>query len=76
MSDCESDATNMINLAIAAFFGDMIAVTLMQLGLVMQKLAHKHLEAQQERNLVKLEIDQPVKKSEASSINDNNYHSI
>ena len=47
----------MINLAIAAFFGDMFAVMLMQLGLMMQKLAHKHLEAQQERNLVKLDIE-------------------
>ena len=36
----------MINTAIAAFFGDMLAVILMQLGLMMQKLAHKHLEAQ------------------------------
>ena len=47
----------MINTAIAAFFGDMISVIMMQLGLMMQKLAHKHLEALQERNLVKEEID-------------------
>ena len=66
----------MINLAIAAFFGDMFACSLMQLGLIMQKLAHKHLEAQQERNLVKLEIEQSARKSEASSNDDNNFHAI
>ena len=66
----------MINLAIAAFFGDMFACSLMQFGLIVQKLAHKHLEAQQERNLVKLENEQPAKKSETSSMDDNNFHAI
>ena len=66
----------MISAAIAAFFGDMLACFLMQLGLIMQKLAHKHLEAQQERNLVKLEIEQIGRKTEASNIDDNNFHSI
>ena len=57
----------MISMAMIAFLGEMVNKYIMQLAFILQKLAHRHMESTQKRNLVNLAEDSQPKRNEAAN---------
>lgn len=53
----------MVNVAILAFCGEMCSTFVQQLGLVLQKLAHRDNEKKQKQNLKAEQVTNSVKSS-------------
>ena len=57
----------MISMAMIAFLGEMVNKYIMQLAFILQKLAHRHMESTQKRNLVNAAEDSLPKRNEAAN---------
>ena len=60
----------MISVALIAFLCEMVNTYFMQLGFILQKLAHRHVESLQQRNLVSATEQHDAKKN-AVAVSDN-----
>ena len=61
----------MISVAVIAFLCEMVNTYFMQLGFILQKLAHRHVESLQKRNLVSVVQQKPADENKNTAASDN-----